>query len=61
MRKILYIKDKTHRYLREVKNIVDASLKNRNLVVSIGESKKNVYCMEKLMKSAEVNKLLKLR
>jgi len=61
VRKILYIKDKTHRYLREVKNIVDASLKNHNLVVSIGESKKNVYCMEKLMKSAEVNKFLKLR
>lgn len=41
--------------------LVDASLRNHNLVVSLGESKKNVYCMEKLMKFAEVNKFLKLR
>ena len=59
-KKTFYIKDKSHRYLREVKNIVDASVRNLKLVVSIRESKKNVYCMEKLMKSAKFNKFMKL-
>ena len=59
-KKILFANEIVHRYEKEVKNIVQTVNKKEKLVVSMKESTKNVYCMEKLKASSKTNKYIKL-